>query len=425
MTDRCTQLAILLIVAVYVAITPTDSWAGLVQSLDLTSAQADLIGDPPPYPYHRLFINSAIRGYQWVFGETRGASCPMHPECSEYTEGAFTETGVIPAIMLTTDRVLRCGNDLDNYELVRVGQTQRYADPLPRGSGRSAGDEPWWKAPVHPLLAQANAKSTAKSPHPAPRPINDSLQLGFANWLQERKEYDRAITEYQRLIFSAPRTYWGRRAEDDLMSCYYESGHYTEAFDLGIGLLERDLGPLRKDRVLLEIGKSSIRRGDYGGARFHLVKVSPDARDRSAMLEGVSYAFESRWGDASRSFGDVSPRSTLTENATACKHLCAEGAALRLKNPTKAGILAVIPGLGYLYDGYERTALSAFVVNSLLIWGTVEAFHDGNPGVGTAMTLFTAGWYSGNIYGSIQSAKRRNERSHARLMAKFDLGFPF
>lgn len=400
-------------------------WAKPKPALDQAPARTNLTGSPPPYPCHRLFFLSAIRGYQWVFSEARGTSCPMHPHCSEYGREAFTEAGALPAVMMTADRLLRCGNDLNHYDLVRVGHALRYADPLPRARGGVADDEPWWNAPVHPLLAQAHTESDTKPPHAATPPANDSLQLGFANWLQERGDFDRAITEYQRLIFSAPYTRWSRKAEDDLMGCYYQSGQYTEAFDLGISLLDRDLDNDRRDRVLLAVGKSSIRRGDYGGARFHVVKVSPDARDRASMLEGLSYAFESRWQEAARAFDNVPRQSSLTGNAIVCERLCARGAALKLKNPTKAGVLAVIPGLGYLYDGYERTALSAFVVNSLFIWGTYEAFHHDNPGLGTVLAFFGTGWYSGNIYGSIQSAKRQNARSHARLMAKFDIGFPF
>ena len=143
------------------------------------------------------------------------------------------------------------------------------------------------------------------------------------------------------------------------------------------------------------------------------------------MLEGVSYAFESRWEEAARAFAEVGQRSLYTNDAIACEDLCAEGARLKLKNPTKAGVLAVIPGLGYLYDGYERTALSAFAVNTLFIWGTYEAFHHDNPGLGTVLAFFGASWYSGNIYGSVHSARRQNVHSHARLMAKFDLGFQF
>jgi putative component of membrane protein insertase Oxa1/YidC/SpoIIIJ protein YidD len=417
----------LLVPACLVALAATDVEAAHADELERNLEPAGLAGDAPPYPFHRLFSLSVIRGYQWLLSDTRGASCPMHPHCSAFGQQAFAETGFLPAVAMTGDRLLRCGNDLDNYDLVRVGQVRRFSDPVPQQRGGSTDDEPWWNAPVHRLLAQSgsrpnNAKSSSRPPSMR---TDDSLQLSFANWLQGRGEFDRAITEYQRLIFGAPYSRWGERAADDLMACFHESGRYTEAFDLGISLLAQDLDSNRQDRVLLSVGKSSIRRGDYGGARFHLVKVSPEVLDQSFMLEGVSYAFESRWEEGARAFAEVGQGSSYANNAIACERLCAEGTQLKLKNPTKAGVLAVIPGLGYLYDGYERTALSAFAVNTLFIWGTYEAFHHDNPGLGTVLAFFGAGWYSGNIYGSVHSARRQNARSHARLMTNFNLGFQF
>ena len=102
-----------------------------------------------------------------------------------------------------------------------------------------------------------------------------------------------------------------------------------------------------------------------------------------------------------------------------------EGEKLGLRNHTTAGILAIVPGLGYSYDGYKQTALSSFIVNGLFIWATVEAFRRDNQSIGTMLGILSFGWYTGNIYGSVVSAERRNIKLKEDLLLKFDIGFQF
>jgi hypothetical protein len=88
-------------------------------------------------------------------------------------------------------------------------------------------------------------------------------------------------------------------------------------------------------------------------------------------------------------------------------------------------VLGVLPGLGYLYDGYKRTALTAFLVNGLFLWGTAEAFRAGDEGVGAAVGGIGLGWYTGNIYGSVVSARRANLKRENDLLSRYELGFEF
>jgi len=108
-----------------------------------------------------------------------------------------------------------------------------------------------------------------------------------------------------------------------------------------------------------------------------------------------------------------------------CGKLSQDGKNLDLKSRATAGILAIIPGLGYLYDGYKQTALSSFIVNSLFIWSTVEAFQRDNKSLGAMLSVLSFGWYAGNIYGSVISAERRNIKLKNDLLLKFDVGFLF
>jgi len=65
------------------------------------------------------------------------------------------------------------------------------------------------------------------------------------------------------------------------------------------------------------------------------------------------------------------------------------------------------------------------LVNGLFIWGTVTAFEKNNESLGTILTIFSLGWYTGNIYGSVISAHRRNMKLKYDLISKFNVGFNF
>jgi tetratricopeptide (TPR) repeat protein len=82
--------------------------------------------------------------------------------------------------------------------------------------------------------------------------------------------------------------------------------------------------------------------------------------------------------------------------------------ALEQKDPALAGLLAVIPGGGFLYCGRYRDALVSFLLNTSLILAAYQAFDDGNPYLGGAIAFFESGFYAGNIYGSVTSAHKYN-----------------
>jgi uncharacterized membrane protein (UPF0136 family) len=148
-------------------------------------------------------------------------------------------------------------------------------------------------------------------------------------------------------------------------------------------------------------------------------------RDKSFFLQGLSYAKEAKWEYAEKCFARIAPDSKFSDKARQYEMLCQEGRYLKLKSPIAAGVLAIIPGLGYFYDGYKQTALSSLVVNSLFIWGTYEAFHKRDRGLGTILGVLSFGWYTGNIYGAIISAQRKNIKSRNELLAKFNIEFQF
>jgi len=68
--------------------------------------------------------------YQRGAGPTKGTRCPMTPSCSEYSRLAVARHGLVLGIVMTADRLHRCGHDLAFYEkLWSPSQGWYYEDP--------------------------------------------------------------------------------------------------------------------------------------------------------------------------------------------------------------------------------------------------------------------------------------------------------
>lgn len=79
------------------------------------------------------------------------------------------------------------------------------------------------------------------------------------------------------------------------------------------------------------------------------------------------------------------------------------------KSPRVGGFLGIVPGLGYAYSGEYGNALRCLLLNSLFIWGMVETAESEEWGAFSIITFFELTWYTGSIYGGIDSAHRYNK----------------
>lgn len=75
------------------------------------------------------FFLQAIRGFQIFISPADGDRCPMSPSCSHYAVEAIRRYGPWRGIILTSDRLLRCGRETD-YLLIHDQGGFHYYDPL-------------------------------------------------------------------------------------------------------------------------------------------------------------------------------------------------------------------------------------------------------------------------------------------------------
>ncbi len=98
------------------------------------------------------------------------------------------------------------------------------------------------------------------------------------------------------------------------------------------------------------------------------------------------------------------------------------------KNPNLAGLFAVVPGGGFLYCERYRDAFVSFLLNTGLIYAADAAYDNDNVALAGVIGFVGAGFYTGNIYGSISSAHKYNRAQTIKLLdpqfsirPKFDL----
>ncbi len=379
------------------------------------------------YPFHQFVTLGAIRAYQLLISPSKGSSCPMHPHCSLYGYQAFSRYNPIRAFLMTADRLHRCGHDLGNYETVEVNELVRFLDPVHPSladNGSNVNIHVWSETP-----GKVSLGTSRNSNVPGDDLGDDGRLFHFAETLQTDGNYDRAVIEYRRLLSYFPDSQYRKQALSSVFRCYYKAEDYLTAIHWGQALLEKDMDSVDEGEIRFLIGTSYFRLGNYPRARNYFAEVvdinNDDYGDKSLLLLGLSYAKEGDWDSAEDSFAGIGPVSKFSDKAEQSKRLSREGEKLGLRNHTTAGILAIVPGLGYSYDGYKQTALSSFIVNGLFIWATVEAFRRDNQSIGTMLGILSFGWYTGNIYGSVVSAERRNIKLKEDLLLKFDIGFQF
>ena len=332
---------------------------------------------------------------------------------------------------MTTDRLHRCGHDLDHYEAIEVNGLVRWADPVPvsqpNGNSKKGSEI---ESPLGNRVFSATSTTRQMSGSTSPDSVSEAGHLfRFAETLQAEGDYDRAITEYRRLLFYFPESDYRNEASKAIFFCYYQAQKHLEAIHWAQDMLTRGTDSSGDTELKFFVGAGYFRLGNFPLARNYLAEVISIGdgvlREKSHLLQGLAFANEARWEDARQSFASIESNSKFYDSARQCERISQEGKKLGRKSPAVAGILAIIPGLGYLYDGYEQTAFSACVVNGLFIWATVQAFRKDNESLGIMLSVLSFGWYAGNIYGSVLSAQRKNIKSKNDLLAKFDVGFNF
>ncbi len=231
---------------------------------------------------------------------------------------------------------------------------------------------------------------------------------GLALTLGAEGRREAAAIEYRRLALGAEESesaagwYWWAANEYALAGQPGLSGRMLDrAEDAAPFALAVPVGWLRAENAL--------REREWAAAAFHFDRLgrrvdSDDWREFSARGAAAAYLRERNPTAARQALGGA-PGDVANALGAIDGH-----AGRRDKRPWLGGVLGLVPGMGYVYSGEYANAARSLILNSLFIWGMVEAAERDQWGIFAVVTFGEITWYTGSIYGGIDAAHRHNAR---------------
>jgi len=245
--------------------------------------------------------------------------------------------------------------------------------------------------------------------------IDSDKQFGFAEQTMEKGDYLRAVVEFERFLQFFPEDKKAPKAKLLIAQCYLKAKDYEAARKSLHETLNAYKGTLAGGKALFLMGESYYEQGLYEEAERYFKGVlgaypDPELRNSSAYRLGWIQMQTGKWHEASETFKTVGAGSPLFPNAQDLSAKSLGGELLPYKDPTTAGALSVVPGLGHVYCERYKDGLVAFLLNGLFIWATIEAFHEDQEVLGAVLGFVELGFYSGTIYSAVNSAHKHNRK---------------
>ncbi len=242
--------------------------------------------------------------------------------------------------------------------------------------------------------------------------VFDSLHTAqFANFLFMSGNFRLAAEEYERLIFTSNasndlklkliRSYRLNNqpgfAHQRMMSFWPEPWNVDEHlakeyFALGIlnGSFEDVTGKIRQNNFL--------KPADAMFYEASILLLNEQYKQAKTMIEQIG--------------------ANQTPALLSYKNISTEAIEMKLKSPWLSGILsALVPGTGKIYTGDWQDGLIAMALIGTSAWQSYRGFSkDGiKSPFGWLMGTVSAGFYAGNIYGSVKSANKYNNQKKTAI----------
>jgi putative membrane protein insertion efficiency factor len=333
-----------------------------------------------------LFVGS-ILNYQRFFSPIIGGNCAMYPSCSNYALEAFRRTNTVLAFIFTTDRLMRCGRDLNRYKSIYTSSGFLYNDPL---------DEFNHNRIENPIIYMPDTVN-----------VTSHYMIEF---LMRKGFYHEALLEINKVFFNK-RNYDQIEFYKDYLIILRELKEYKIAYNEYQMKFPENIrsNPLIK----FEIGKTFLNQNEYDQAIEYFTLDDNSIKDtlqlsKSLMFLGYSHACQNNWEQAISLYRKVPHNSIYYSNSLKNINILNEGKTQRYKRPGLAGTLGVIPGLGYLYAAHPQTAVTALLSNTLFFYATYTSWKSKNYGIAILTGFVSLSFYTGNIMGSARSAVRYN-----------------
>jgi tetratricopeptide (TPR) repeat protein len=284
----------------------------------------------------------------------------------------------------------------------------------------------------------AGARAGPGSPAAAPAPdyFAPDRIYQFAEYLYRQGEYLRAAGEFERYLVltgtGEPGELVHPHHDDSILfrigRCYRQAKdpktaiRYFERIAQGELVHQSPQSTLR-DQVAYEVAMAYFEQGDYHRSRDHARAHFPQAQTfrtelLNVQIRGSLFLRDWQQADALARARNPGMNDSL---ASALDRLAFE--AIRLPYKSKAlagGMSAVLPGAGKVYAGRVTDGLASLLLVGLTGWQAYDGFHrDGTRSVkGWIYGSLSAGFYLGDIWGSMVAVRQHNDRLEDDLLVR-------
>lgn len=247
----------------------------------------------------------------------------------------------------------------------------------------------------------------------------------FADYLYNRGEYYRAITEYYRLIYNCADLRQKIILLKQIGLSYYQGEDYENLIDF----LENNRMSFQRDSLAGIEMDFLLAKGYYKSKNFSKTITTLEWKNNKPgnkyyfeyqFLLGISYARLFKEKVAIEKMYILKKIDTKNEMPNRFIDYFQKFENIPQKSRFLAGALsAILPGSGYLYCDRPGTGLTSFIINGLLIWSVRDAFKNKQYGLASAALFFGFGWYLGNINGSVDAAEIYNSKIQNKYINDF------
>lgn len=245
--------------------------------------------------------------------------------------------------------------------------------------------------------------------------LQSDEQFRFAEQAMEKGDYLRAVVEFERFLRFFPEDENAPKARLLIARCYLKAKDYESARKTLLETLGVYQGTLTGGKALFLMGESYYEQGLYEEAARYFKGVlgaseDPELRNRATYRLGWIQMQTGQWQEASETFKTIGTGSPLFLNAQDLSVKSLGGERLPYKDPTTAGVLSVVPGLGHVYCERYKDGLVAFLLNGLFIWATIESFQQDQEVLGAILGFIELGFYSGTLYSAVNVTHKHNRK---------------
>lgn len=231
----------------------------------------------------------------------------------------------------------------------------------------------------------------------------------FAAFLFAHGEYERAATEYLRLLFSCTDPEKRAVLALRIIECSFANGDHERCLEQQQRFAAelRAYRPAREAMFLLAARSAcALERWQEAAdiLQWSGIGAGSAARREQQRLLGITFARMGKLDEAQEAWSTARLEEEDAVSATLLQGLPALRAAPR-RSPLLAGVLsAILPGAGYAYAGRPATGLTALIINGLFAWATFDAVRHEQYGIAAAAGFFGLGWYAAGIAGAAAAA---------------------